>query len=257
MLYYDLLMALKENFKIKRLQDYTSSSKNVCFLRHDIDWASEIPMTMAMAQIEAKHGISSTFYVLNTSDYYRKGNFVEMCTELQNMGHEVGLHNNILTKSIKTKVLPHVILESELTFLRNQEINIKGTSAHGDPLCRRLNYMNYEIFKQCVPSYRKKRESLRGIPLHSLDLNDYGLYEAYFLPRDFYITASWGMWRSIAHGDELHPLYKNGNAKRQILSNEAKKYAPVINNIIEYVSMLGSQQKTIQILIHDKPRLTI
>ena len=61
-------------------------------LRHDID--SSLGQAMALARVERELGVSSTYFVLLTSDFYNpasKGS-VEKLRSIQSMGHEVGLH---------------------------------------------------------------------------------------------------------------------------------------------------------------------
>lgn len=61
-------------------------------LRHDID--NSVDKAVELAEIEAKLGVKSTYFVLSTSDFYNpasKGN-LEGLRKIQELGHEIGLH---------------------------------------------------------------------------------------------------------------------------------------------------------------------
>lgn len=61
-------------------------------MRHDIDYSIE--KSLKLARIEAEEGISSTYFVLLTSEFYNvmaKENIDKLC-EIQSLGHDIGLH---------------------------------------------------------------------------------------------------------------------------------------------------------------------
>jgi hypothetical protein len=67
-------------------------SKQVCFLRHDIDFS---PLNAArMAKLEKQYGVYSTYTVLLSGLYYNpfEKNVRELIKEIKSYGHEVGLH---------------------------------------------------------------------------------------------------------------------------------------------------------------------
>ncbi len=237
----DFLQELKKWFDIRRLVDYKKpSSRSICLLRHDVDL--HIERALKIAKIEYSLKIQSTYFVLHGAKYYRDKDFIKNCKKLQDMGHEVGFHNNILTVAMKTAREPKDILEKELAYLKNNGINISGISAHGDSACRKFNYTNYEIFKSCSPPYKKRRERFKGIKLHTLDLRDYGLYEAYFLPRDFYITDCRGTWRYIkGDGDEWDPKFR--------------PHSPQFIDILPFLRKISKDDIILQALIHPNPKL--
>ena len=61
-------------------------------LRHDID--NSIEKAVTLAEIEAKLGVNSTFFVLTTSDFYNPASKknLEGLRKIQELGHELGLH---------------------------------------------------------------------------------------------------------------------------------------------------------------------
>jgi len=234
--YQEFLTTLTDSFEVRRLKDHAQvSNRSICLLRHDID--SDMPRALRMAKIEAQLGIRSTYFVLHTAAYYSRRDFCEECLKLQDMGHEVGLHNDILTECMLNKVSPEETLYEELDYLHACGLEIEGTSAHGNSLCRKFKYINYEIFKGCSPSYWPMRSIFGDIELHTLDLQKYGLYEAYFIPRDYYITDCQSSWRYIAgNSDEWHPDFRSES--------------PVVNDIQEFLQKIARKHIVLQALIH-------
>lgn len=158
------------------------------YLRHDVD--QEIEPAMAMAKLENEDGLQSTYFLLNTSPYWP--NLHGEPGYLQDLGHEVGWHNNALSQFYfynKGKELKSII-EDALKELRAFGVTVRGTASHGDSHCAELQYINYHIFERAsnIPLKYPRRED------HPVfNLADFGLeYEAYFLKRNRYLTDSGG-----------------------------------------------------------------
>lgn len=245
--YSTFLNVLKNYFEIRKLKDYKEpSSKSICLLRHDID--RHMSSALRMAQTEYSLDVQSTYFFLSSAKYYEDEMFIENCLKLQDMGHEIGLHNNALTVAVKTECDPRTVFEKELKYLRENGIKVFGTSAHGDYACRRFAYTNYEIFKECITPYKQMpilfrpkflylKHRLDKITLHNLELSDYSLYEAYFLPRDFYLTDCRGTWRCIeGKGDEWQPNFQ--------------KSSPQVDDVLKFLKKISSNKVTLQALLH-------
>ena len=244
----DFLQELKKCFDIKRLMDYEiPESKSICLLRHDVDL--DIYAALKIGKIEYSLGIQSTYFMLHDAKYYGDKDFIKNCLKLQDMGHEIGFHNNLLAAAIKTKYNIKDAFEKEINYLRNNNLNICGTAAHGDPSCRgdhgrdkKDTFTNYEIFKECSPPYRERKEIFKDIKLHCLNLSDYGLYEAYFLPRDYYITDCRGTWRSVrGNSDEWDP--------------EFRPNSPKFEDILPFLKEISINKVIVQVLLHPNPNL--
>ena len=86
---------------------------HICFLRHDIDFS---PKNAArMAQLERQHGISSTYTVLLTGQFYNpfeKG-VRETLKQIKNCGHEVGLHFDPTVHNIKDEATMGKFIKKE------------------------------------------------------------------------------------------------------------------------------------------------
>lgn len=90
--YVELLKLLQENhYTFCNYLNYSACEKPV-ILRHDID--VDIRKAVEMARLEYEQGVSSTYYVLITSDFYNpfsKSN-AKLLASIMDMGHDVGLH---------------------------------------------------------------------------------------------------------------------------------------------------------------------
>lgn len=92
--YLELINSLKEHdYKICSYSSWCKCGNKVVILRHDIDYA--IDKALQLARLEKNlGGVSSTFFVLLTSDFYNVFSKVS-CDGLRdiiNCGHDIGLH---------------------------------------------------------------------------------------------------------------------------------------------------------------------
>lgn len=90
--YRELLTLLRQHgYTFSSYHNYHKCDKSV-IVRHDIDM--NIAKAVQMAELETQMGISSTYFVLVTSNFYNifsKEN-QDMLREMHCMGHEIGLH---------------------------------------------------------------------------------------------------------------------------------------------------------------------
>lgn len=90
--YKNLIKLLWANsYQIKTYHTWQEADRCV-ILRHDID--TSLDKAVELAQVERELGVSSTYFVLLTSDFYNpasKGS-LEKLRAIQHMGHELGLH---------------------------------------------------------------------------------------------------------------------------------------------------------------------
>lgn len=237
--YRELLRIVSKYFEIVRLMD-GEGERQRCFLRHDVD--RDFTGSQIMAQIEKDMQIHSTYFMLHTTSYYKENGFLEKCNLIQDMGHEIGLHNSVIEAyTSETKSSYKEIFERELKYLREGGIEIHGVANHIGPYNRRMGFVNYQIFKECYRPYLLGHQP-EGVPtLHTLSLKEYGLYEAYFLPacQDCYISDTGSCWRYVCGDgqDEWHPKY---------LQTEEEK------DIKKIIRMLSKRNdiKNIQLLTH-------
>lgn len=189
----------------------TPAVDRLLLVRHDID--HDIDDAVAMARWEAEHDLVATYCVLHTARYYGRhdagGNvldrseaMVERLLEIQELGHEINLHNNAVATALRTGRDPMAILEEELTFLRGRGLVIVGTSTHGDGLCGGLGVQNLELFAETVYPDRGGARTVEHeghrVRVGDRSMAELGLrYEGYDLPRDLYLTDSGGRLRAV------------------------------------------------------------
>lgn len=173
--------------------------------RHDID--TDIVTAMEIAKLENRYGVRSTFYVLHTAWYYgdfehgtfyRNEALAALYRELQDLGHEVGLHNDPLSIFQELKIDGAQAMVEEINWLRSQGIRIAGTAGHSHySLC---GAQSFEIYKGRVRNYvmpaGQYKEKIdvdevvfkgKWAPLHVLDEKElqlhYIAHDAYGVPR--------------------------------------------------------------------------
>lgn len=190
-------------------------------IRHDVDHSLDIALGVARAEYE--RGYKSTYFLLTPNSYPHGRNYygeivdgkivhdkglIDKCKYLEDLGHRIGLHNDLISLSFKLRRPPSEILEEELEYFHGHGIRLWGTAAHGSPLARQLEYNNKEIFAGCPRQGKVVERVIRydgwEVATHSLRLEDYGfLYEAYSLPRDSRISESGRRWGGLVAGQKI------------------------------------------------------
>ena len=182
--------------------------RNILLLRHDVD--HDIDTALKIAKWEQQRELRATYCILHTAWYYgeatehgfQRYQFVlDACQEIQSLGHEINLHNNVAAIALRTGQDPIELLQQETMFLRIHGLNITGTSTHGDRICRELDFRNFELFSECVYEERGGPRTIRheghSVELGAVSMHDLWLaYEAYDIPRDLYLSDSGGELRT-------------------------------------------------------------
>ena len=198
------------------------AGRRMVALRHDID--HDLDAALEMACWEHRLGARATYFVLPGSAYWGDPDLVDKCLQIQDFGHEVGVHLNALADWYAARVDdPGESLLLTLSRLRGAGLHIAGGSTHGDGLCYSGQFINYWLFAELRPddplasesglsaegtpsngarggvaypaSHSLVRADGRELPLWSVSMADMGLdYEAMHLPCDRYYTDSGGEW---------------------------------------------------------------
>ncbi len=161
------------------------------FLRHDID---NDPFTaLRMAHAEAERGLFSTFYVLPTAVYYgifrRDGRYCRYaCMDwlyqaIAALGHEIGVHNDLLTLMLEYDISPAEFQTQELAYYHALGIRICGVCSHGS----RFNALGLNNMWMFAEFGRKGCYTYAGkeYPYGELTLEQFGFrYEPYLLARE-------------------------------------------------------------------------
>lgn len=163
-----------------------------CAIRHDIDL--DIRAALDQAEMEARRGIRTTYFVLHTAPYYgtvrsdgvfvRHGCMIHAYRRLQALGHEIALHTDPLLLYQQHGIDGAQALVAELAWLRSEGIDLVGTTAHNSASV--YGAENFAVFRGrpqrlsgvqgCPPEVVHNG---RRAPLQVLDERELGLrYEA-------------------------------------------------------------------------------
>lgn len=125
--YIELISLLKRNDYI--FSKYTNFNKisEPVILRHDVDISLE--KALDMAKLEYQKGVSSTYFVLLSTNFYnifsKESN--EILFEIMDLGHEIGLHFDEKRYEIKDEEDLEKYIQYEKDVLErafNKEINV-------------------------------------------------------------------------------------------------------------------------------------
>jgi hypothetical protein len=133
----------------------------LCALRHDVD--HDLDLALEMAHFEHARGFSSTYFILPGTNYWRNDTrLIDKCLQLQDYGHEVGLHVNSLAEWVSGETNDiSASLREQLATLRDTGLRIHGIAAHGDKRCYEHQLSNYWCFQELRPSLPYDHENGR------------------------------------------------------------------------------------------------
>ncbi|MCK4613186.1 MAG: hypothetical protein KAU14_00155 [Thermoplasmata archaeon] len=114
-------------------------SQRFAIFRHDVD--RKVKNAIEMAEMEADMGIFSTYYFRMVKGVYDP----EAIKQIENMGHEIGYHYEVIDKAKGDVSAAIKIFEKELNELR-ELAEIKTIASHGNPLTRWKNYDLWEDY---------------------------------------------------------------------------------------------------------------
>jgi hypothetical protein len=165
-------------------------------LRHDVDL--RLDSALRLAGLEHDRGLRATYFILHTAPYWDDDDLVPRVRRLQEFGHEIGFHNDLVTVERVLGGEPRAALEDALARLRDAGIAVTGAAAHGSPWCHRLGFHNNYVFAgwdEPQPGFPSRDVA------EKLDPAEFGLeYEAYHVPHDVYFSDS-----SFVDGRRAHP----------------------------------------------------
>ena len=183
--YATLLRNIQRNYEIRPVLDHPVEG-SICYLHHDVDYS--IDGALQMAQIEAEHGVKSTYYIRPVAAYMRRATPAIM--GIKALGHEVGYHHSLMVYHYRNGVSLEGLLTYDIAKLERFGLKVKTVGAHGDPETIRYGYSNYEAFEEC-PSQLRKHKRPPGL----ISLARHGLRSVDFLPQDCYLWDSGGGWK--------------------------------------------------------------
>lgn len=197
--------------RVVPLREFTATvdpARAVVGLRHDVD--QRLDRAADFAVLEAERGLRATYFVLQSAGYWRRPGLVEALLRMQESGHEIGWHNDLVTTECVHGVDARALLSRELVRLRNAGLSIEGVAAHGAPSCYRYGYRNgYFFFPDEADAHFPNVDTVDG-PLGKRrvprgTLAEYGFtYDAYHLDNTTYFSdASFSSEGRRWHTDDL------------------------------------------------------
>lgn len=206
------------------------TDKIVIGLRHDLD--GNICAARTMADMEHRAGIRATYFVNHNDIYYvwfdgrnqrhRRESSIYRYREIQDLGHEIGLHYDMLTSFYAYGDDPARLLAEELAWLRGHGIDVVGGASHGSKAADMVPFVNYEVFKDMTNA----REGFvlayegREYQLGQLNLGDYFAYETYHMgpPNSVYYSDAGGAWRTpVLDPEKGIPSLKAGDSAQILI----------------------------------------
>lgn len=225
------------------------------WLRHDEDWSMEY--SLRMARWEARSGYRATYFLNHSCTYFDYSSaFLDQCKEIVALGHNIGLHTNIVEEHLLTGRPPLDILLEPLRFFADNGIEVAGAAAHGSRICSDNGLLNAEIWREFATSccaHLKHGGRFAGVlPFERFSLADFGLrYEASILDHDAFISDSsgrlWGFYKNVAptqnHVYDLLEYAELLNMPRVIKNN--------VHEVVVYFNRM-MEAGFLQVLAHPK-----
>lgn len=214
-------------------------------LRHDVDhsWDAALDLALRLHALQ----IRSTFFLLPNSSYCPGTKQLErFAITLGDLGHQVGLHLNLLADVAKGALQDPIAQLVELTGVLDAAGNhCRLVASHGDPACYQFGFANYWLWSDVYERVslesegrnaegtltQTRSEMLRPSSLEvarlpegfqsllgSSDFESFDLFgEATFLPNCRYFSDSGGTWKRTVRPQQdtlgernqilLHPEY--------------------------------------------------
>jgi hypothetical protein len=175
------------------LYEYQKHEGPAIGLRHDVD--RDPDAALYMATYEKERGIRATYFIKHTSAYYRIGMGLTTAALIQDMGHEIGFHNDLLTvlyEEPKTDI--RRLLNKETNKFLYAGIHMRGTSAHGSYAAREHRFLNWYVWddaemEKTHPNYTSMPTKEGGrCEIPKLCRAEWFEYEANFIEKQRYYS---------------------------------------------------------------------
>lgn len=173
--------ARAEGYALVAFRDHDPSRRRIVILRHDLDTRIAVERAIRFAEIEAELGATATYFVrVHAPDYnpfdYRTYTAIR---RILAMGHEIGLHHEVVDMSAVTGEDPVVLFRREKAMLETVvDGSVTATSQHGD----------YSAYSN--PDYHQffDRHSKQELGIHTVSS------EPQFAEAMKYLSDSNGIW---------------------------------------------------------------
>lgn len=208
---------LVPNISMKRASFREGLPPKYYCLRHDIEGSdrSSYRRALKMAEVESELGIQATYFIsygmlmcpffnVNVMD----GKIIAFCNHLKYLGHDIGLHMDLLHYVVKWKddTIRYVPvyqyygtglvqqLRIPISFLKENGIDVVGTSTHGSVEKYELGY-DYEMWEEFDPALYEGIGKFYKPDEKKHSYQSFGLYfDADLFHHDFFLADSRRMW---------------------------------------------------------------
>lgn len=174
--YEKLILLLRDKgYDFSNYRNWKTKDK-VVILRHDIDYS--LAKAVALAELERELGVSSTYFVLLTSEFYNllsKDNLSKI-SKIGKLGHDIGLHFDEVNYSeeyykdhggIENVILEEVNLLKQITGIDVASVSMHRPSKETlesnidlGPVINSYGQQFFQDFKYVSDSRRKWREDI-------------------------------------------------------------------------------------------------
>ncbi len=127
----------------------------VVYMRHDVD--VDPATALRMAEEENKRGLKASYYILTTAPYYglqgpsgvrRYADMDRLYRRIQSLGHEIGVHNDLLSMMLRWDIDPLEFQRQELDYYRQAGFPVVGVVSHGSSAVLRRKLNNMWVFSE-------------------------------------------------------------------------------------------------------------
>lgn len=203
---------ISSGYRSITVQEYIQGQAEEPFvlLRHDVDRRPE--MALQMAQMEKDMGIKATYYFRMMPGVFEPG-IIKM---IQDMGHEIGYHYEVLDKAKGDKEKAIVLFEKELKIFR-EVADVKTVCMHGNPLAK---WSNRDLWEE-------------------YDFRDFGLIGESYLSIDF---------NNVLYQSDTGRTWKNSFSVKDLVKTSLYE---IINSTEDIIRLIHENKyKRMCILVH-------
>lgn len=181
------------------------SGERFIVLKHDVE--TNVGRALRLAEIEHRHGICGSYYV--QAYLLESEQNVEMLTRMQDMGHEISYHYDVLDANNGNFQAAENDFDKWLKRFNDSGFRFKTICQHGNPVKNRVGYTSNRDF------FRNKEIRERHKELVDLVVN----YSGYAKRPYLYISDAGYMWKHIIdpENNDVNPAKEDkalGNFKK-------------------------------------------
>jgi hypothetical protein len=135
-------------FSLSAKEVIEKKPKKFLILKHDIE--AKPKNALKIARIENKYGHKASYYV----HFDILKNNLELFKEIQNLGHEVSYHYDVLDSNRGDFKKAKEEFDKNIAFFEKNGFKIKSVCQHGNPLIKRVGYTsNRDFFRRFGSEY--------------------------------------------------------------------------------------------------------